>query len=252
MTSSPLDFDDDHLLDLAAVYALDAVSDDERREIELRVAEADSDLAAAFRREVREVRETMAQVSHATVAEPPAHVRHRLLEAISTAESIGTAPGSSAPDSPIDLSARRNRRRYFLLAAAAAVVIAIAGIGVATQLGQDTPPTSAQVLAAEDVRTTSGSIEGGGTATVVYSKDVDAGVLVMNNVAPPTDGTVYQMWLIGPDGATAAGTMTPADVAPSTTAVLEGISDATALGFSVEPEGGSAQPTSIFAELPLG
>ena len=246
MTSSPLDFDDDHLLNLAAVYALDAVSDDERREIELRVAEADSDVAAAFRREVREVRETMAQVSHATVAEPPAHVRHRLLE------TIGTAPDTSAPDSPIDLSARRNRRRYFLLAAAAAVVIAIAGIGVATQIGQGTPPTSAQVLAAEDVRTTSGSIEGGGTATVVYSKDVDAGVLVMNNVAPPTDGTVYQMWLIGPDGATAAGTMTPDDVAPSTTAVLEGISDATALGFSVEPEGGSTQPTSIFAELPLG
>ncbi|HET8994495.1 MAG TPA: anti-sigma factor [Rhodococcus sp. (in: high G+C Gram-positive bacteria)] len=247
MTNSALGFDDDdHLLDLAAVYALDALSDDERRTIDALLAQADADVAATFQREVREIRETMAEVSHATAAEPPAHVRRRLLEA------IGTAPGSSAPDSPIDLSARRNRRRYFLLAAAAAVVIAIAGIGVATQIGQDTPPTSAQVLAAEDVRTTSGSIEGGGTATVVYSKDVDAGVLVMNNVAPPTAGTVYQMWLIGPDGATAAGTMAPDDVAPSTTAVLEGISDATALGFSVEPSGGSAQPTAIFAQLPLG
>jgi anti-sigma-K factor RskA len=240
-------FDDEGpLLDLTAVYALDAISDDERSTIDARLAEADSDVAATFQREVREIRETMAEVSHATAAEPPAHVRRRLLDAVGESEP-------PASDAPISLAARRNRRRYFLLAAAAAVVIAIGGIGVATQFREELPPTSAQVLAAEDVRTTSGSIEGGGTATVVYSKNVDAGVLVMNNVAPPTDGTVYQMWLIGPDGgATAAGTMAPADVAPSTTAVLEGISDATALGFSVEPSGGSAQPTSIFAQLPLG
>jgi anti-sigma-K factor RskA len=247
MTSSTRSgFDDeDNLLDLAAVYALDAVSDDEHRAIEARLAEADSDVATAFLREVREIRESMAAVSDATAVDPPAHVRQHLLDAITT-------PDPHVADAPISLAARRNRRRYFLLAAAAAVVIAIGGIGIATQLRDELPPTSAQVLAADDVRTTSGSIEGGGTATVVYSKDVDAGVLVMNNVAPPTDGTVYQMWLIGPDGATAAGTMAPDDVAPSTTAVLEGISDATALGFSVEPSGGSAQPTAIFAQLPLG
>ncbi len=45
--------------------------------------------------------------------------------------------------------------------------------------------------------------------------------------------------------------MTPDDVAPSTTAVLEDISGATALAFSVEPTGGSTQPTAIFAQLPL-
>ncbi|MFD6859291.1 anti-sigma factor domain-containing protein [Rhodococcus sp. NPDC060090] len=239
-------FDDEgHLLDLTAVYALDAISDDERRTIDARLADAGSDVAATFQREIREIREAMAEVSRATAVEPPAHVRRRLLDTVATSDS-------SAGDAPISLEARRNRRRNFLLTAAAAVVIAIGGIGVATQFRQELPPTSAQVLAAEDVRTTSGSIEGGGTATVVYSKNVDAGVLVMNNVAPPTDGTVYQMWLIGPDGATAAGTMAPDDVAPSTTAVLEGISDATALGFSVEPSGGSTQPTAIFAQLPLG
>jgi len=46
-------------------------------------------------------------------------------------------------------------------------------------------------------RTVSGPIPSGGTATVVFSREKNAGVLVMNNVAPPAPGTVYQMWLIG-------------------------------------------------------
>lgn len=238
-------FGDDglELIDLAAVYALDAVTDAERRDIDARVAAADADVAEAFARETRSVREALAQMSHATTVEPPAAVRDRLLVLI--------AADTDTPDAPVDLAARRARWRNFLLAAAAAVVVAVGGIVIATQIRQDTPPTSAQILAADDVRTVSGTIEGGGTATVVYSKEVDAGVLVMNNVAPPTEGTVYQMWLLGPGGAIAAGTMTPGDVTPSTTAVLEDISDATALGFSVEPTGGSTQPTAIFAQLPL-
>ncbi len=76
--------DEDNLLDLTAVYALDAVSDDERRAIEARLTEADSDVAAAFLREVREIRESMATVSDATAVDPPAHVRQRLLDAIAT------------------------------------------------------------------------------------------------------------------------------------------------------------------------
>ena len=43
----------------------------------------------------------------------------------------------------------------------------------------------------------SGQIPTGGTATVVFSRERNAGVLVMNNVAPPKPGTVYQMWLVG-------------------------------------------------------
>ena len=61
------------------------------------------------------------------------------------------------------------------------------------------PPTSTaeQVFAAPDVRTVSGPIPSGGTATLVFSHEKDAGVLVMNNVPPPKPGTVYQMWLVG-------------------------------------------------------
>jgi anti-sigma-K factor RskA len=98
----------------------------------------------------------------------------------------------------------------------------------------------------------SGEIPTGGTATVMFSRERNAGVLVMNNVAPPKPGTVYQMWLVGADGAHSAGTMGASDVAPSTTALLPALGDSNTLAFTVEPGSGSAQPTTpIFAKLSL-
>ncbi len=87
---------------------------------------------------------------------------------------------------------------------------------------------------------------------MVFSRERNAGVLVMNGVTPPQTGTVYQMWLLREGAATSAGTMDSAAVAPSTTAVLPDLGDASALAFTVEPGAGSTTPTTpIFAELPL-
>ena len=97
-----------------------------------------------------------------------------------------------------------------------------------------TPGWTAQIFAAPDVRTISGDIPGGGTATVVFSREKNAGVLVMNNVTPPKSGTVYQMWLIRAKGPESAGTMDATAVAPSTTAVLSDLGDSTALAFTIE------------------
>jgi anti-sigma-K factor RskA len=87
---------------------------------------------------------------------------------------------------------------------------------------------------------------------VVFSRDRNAGVLVMNDVPPPAPGTVYQMWLVSDSGASLAGTMDAEAVAPSTTAVLENLGQSTKLAFTVEPASGSTQPTGqLIAELPL-
>ncbi|SUE16130.1 anti-sigma-K factor RskA [Rhodococcus gordoniae] len=256
------------LLDMAPGFALDAVTPGERREIAEQLAEADAEVVSRFTAEVREIHETLAAMSAGTATEPPPALRVRLLDLVhaelaakTSVEESGAPEATEAPETveddvlppPVSLDERRRaRRRNFLLAAAAAVIVAVGGVVVAGQWSAPSgPATSERVFAAEDVRTSSGSLEGGGTATVVFSKEEDAGVLVMNNVAPPAEGSVYQMWLVGPEGMEPAGTMTPADVAPSTTAVLEDISGATALAFSVEPTGGSTQPTAIFAQLPL-
>jgi anti-sigma-K factor RskA len=222
------------LLELATPYALNAISDAERAAIDRQLAAAPSAVAGAFRDEVRAVQETMAVVSATTAADPPARLRDAVLAA-------------ARPE-----TAHQSRWRTVLLAAAAAIVVALAAFGAGIALRPSHTPTVAeQIMAAPDVRTTSSPVAGG-TATVLFSRDMNAGVLVMNNVPPPPKSTVYQMWLIGDKGPRSAGTMNTAAVAPSTTAVLSNLGNSSALAFTVEPGDGSPQPTGkIFAKLSL-
>lgn len=241
---NPIDSD---LIDLAVPYALDAVSPDERADIDRRVAAARPFTADTFHAEVSAIREAMAAVSATTEVEPPAELRDRVLAA-AAGDTVRTLPGRHSRP------AGNRRWRTALLSAAAAVIIGLGALGVGYSLRPPPPgPSPAQeIFAAPDVRTVSGDIPTGGTATVVFSHDRHAGVLVMNNVAPPQPGTVYQMWLVNDAGATSAGTMDAKAVAPSTTAVLPDISNSRALAFTVEPGSGSTQPTGqVFAELPL-
>jgi anti-sigma-K factor RskA len=244
MTQTHDDFGGD-LLELAVPYALHAVSDAERDDIESRLTAAGLPAADAFYDEVRAVRETMAVVSAANAEEPPAELRDRLMSAIA-ADNVRTLP--SASRSP-------GRWRTTVLSAAAALTIGLTAIGIGLAVRPAPPPpqsTAQQVFSAPDVHTVSGAIPAGGKATVVFSRNRNAGVLVMNDVPPPSPGTVYQMWLVSPSGASSAGTMDAAAVAPSTTAVLENLGPSTKLAFTVEPDGGSIQPTGkVIAELPL-
>jgi anti-sigma-K factor RskA len=230
----------DDLIALATPYALHAVPEAELADIDRRLAAARPDVARAFADEVRAVRETMAVMSAATAVEPPDQLKARLLTEV-RADPVRT------------MRRRINRWQTIGLAAAAAVVIGLGALAVGTMLEpKPTPSTAEQVFAAPDVHTASGQIPGGGTATVVFSREKNAGVLVMNNVAPPAPGTVYQMWLINDKGPKSAGTMDAKNIAPSTTAVLPDLGNSQTLAFTVEPPGGSTRPTSApFAELTL-
>ena len=233
---------DPDFITLATPYALHALTQADLDDVERKLAAAPELVARAFADEVRAVRETMAVVSTATALEPPDQLRHRLLAAIE----------DTAPVRQLVQPQRRNWRSV-LLSAAAALVVGLTVVGIGWAIRPDAKPTMAeQIFAASDVRTVSGDIPTGGTATVVFSRERNAAVLVMNNVAPPAAGTVYQMWLVGDDGAHSAGTMDAAAVAPSTTAVLPDIANSQSLAFTVEPGSGSTQPTTpIFAQLPL-
>jgi anti-sigma-K factor RskA len=230
--TEPTEFE---LLELATPYALHAVSDAERAAIDRQLAAAPASVAEAFREQARAVRETMTAVSAATAAEPPTRLRATVLAAVQS-----------------DAASRRSRWRTALLAAAAAIVVGLAAFGAGIAMRPSSKPTmAAQIMAAPDVRTVSGQLAGG-TATVLFSRGMNAGVLVMNNVPPPSQGTVYQMWLIGDKGPTSAGTMNTAAVAPSTTDTLTNLGNSSALAFTVEPGNGSPQPTGkIFAKLSL-
>ncbi len=234
---------DNELLELAVPYALHALPDAERDAVEDRLAAAGLPVADAFYDEVRAVRETMAVVAAADAVEPSTDLRERLLGAVG--DDNVRALGSSR---------RAGGRRTAWLSAAAALVVGLGALGAGLSLRPPAqqPSTAQQVFAAADVHTVSGAIPAGGTATVVFSRDRNAGVLVMNDVPPPSPGTVYQMWLVGDDGATSAGTMDAQAVAPSTTAVLSDLHNSRKLAFTVEPASGSTKPTgALIAELPL-
>ena len=176
----------------------------------------------------------MAVVSAATVAQPPAHLRAAVLAAVQ-------------PD-----TRRQSRWRTAAFASAASIAVGLGAFGLGVLMRPSATSTVAdQVLAAPDVQTVSRPL-GPGTATVMFSRDRNAGVLVMNNVPPPSPGTVYQMWLVGANGPTSAGTMGTAAVAPSTKATLANLGSSMALAFTVEPGTGSPRPTGeVLAELPL-
>ncbi|WP_293010473.1 anti-sigma factor [Mycobacterium sp.] len=222
------------LLELATPYALNAISDGERVSIDRELATAPGAVVSAFGEEVRAVREAMALVSAATAVEPPDHLRASVLAAVH-----GDKPGVS-------------RWRTALLAAAAAIVVALAAFGAGMALHPAHAPTmTEQIMGAPDVRTVSTPMAGG-TATVVFSRDRNGAVLLMNNVPPPSQGTVYQMWLVGDKGPLSAGTMNSDAVTPSTTHTFTTLENSQVLAFTVEPGDGSPQPTGkIFAKLSL-
>jgi anti-sigma-K factor RskA len=229
------------LLGLAAPYALHAVSDVERAAIERALHDADPAEAQAFRSEVRHIHETMADVAALTAVEPPEHLKTRVIAAVQT-RSLETRP-------------RWFQQTSLRVAAVAATLLVGLAIGAGWAfLGRSPAPESAtaRILAAPDVRAMSGAIPGGGTATVVFSPELHKGVLVMNDVAPPQPGTVYELWLVGPNGPQPAGTMDAHAISPSTTAVIDNLGDSTVVGLSVEPPGGSRKPTgAMFATLRL-
>jgi anti-sigma-K factor RskA len=247
-------------VELAEVYALDAVSDAERRAIDEYVKTAPEAERESFNERVRQARETLA-VAFTAEEEPPADLFGRIVAQLPVnpaAEHHG-APAAQPPAAD-DLAAARERRdvrrrpsgmRNWLIGVAAAAVIALGGVGVGAYMANQNDPLT-QVLQAQDVRQATVDVSGGGTATVSISPSKDALVVRMKDVPAPPPGKVYQMWLIPKDGSTPVSQGLMDAEALSKPAVVKGISSAASLGITVEPAGGSSAPTSAtVAAAPL-
>ena len=257
-----------HVMELAELYALDAVSPAERAAIEEHISAAPAAERNAFHDRVWQARETLA-VSFTAEEEPPAGLFDRIVAQLPerSPSQSQTAPVSAPADSgaqagepaaepgrtPVtdELSAARLRRaerrrapgiRNWLVGVAAAAVIALGGVGVGAYVANQNDPLN-QVLQAQDVRQATVDVSGGGTATVSISPSKDAVVVKMNNVPAPPAGKVYQMWLIPKDGSAPVSQGLMDAEALSKPAVVKGIRSAAALGITVEPVGGSTSPT---------
>jgi hypothetical protein len=269
-------------VDLAELYALDAVTDGERQAIEQYMSAAPAAERTEFFDRVRQARETLARTFRVE-DQPPADLFDRIVAQLpvqgSSPDAGNPAPpapgqiaaGQSAPGHPAtgqaqpaggdELARARQRReerrrpggpRRWLAGVAAAAAIALGGVGVGSYLADQNDPMN-QVVRAGDLREASVDVAGGGTATLLISSSEDAAVVKMNGVPAPPEGKVYQMWLIPKDGSAPVSQGLMDEEALSKPAVVEGISSAAALGITVEPAGGSQSPTlPTVAAAPLG
>ena len=167
------------------------------------------------------------------------------------------APSPVTATAPAETPAEaKARTRWFTrpmtiaAAAAAAVVLFLGGTFLGSSLAgnnsfqQQQASSLAQINAAPDAQRATAQIAGGGTATLVWSGDLGKSALVANDLPPLPNDKTYELWYIRGGEATPAGTMTAAD-SGSTWRVLNGTMKAgDTVGVTVEPRGGSDQPTT--------
>lgn len=109
-----------------------------------------------------------------------------------------------------------------------------------------------RVLSADDATRVEKQI-GDATAVVVVSRSVGRAVIETTDMPPPPSGKDYEMWLQRPDGTMQPAGLMPRDGTTSRAVALKGdASTAVGVGITVEPAGGSSEPTgSPIALFPL-
>ncbi|WP_433261716.1 anti-sigma factor [Micromonospora vinacea] len=233
---------------LAGAYVLDAVDDVERAAFERHLAECEP-----CRVEVAELRETVARLADDTAEATPPGLRERTLaQAARTPQLRVSAAGASG---------RRQTGRWRQLAVAAAAAVLVAGGASAVtwtvsndrisdeQASNDQARQIAAVLDAPDARVFERSLQPGGAATVVVSRDRDRGVVLLRDLPAPGAGRIYELWLIRGSEPRKVGQLAEGDRASTT--VIGPVGEAGRFGVSNEPVGGSVAPTQIVGTVEL-
>lgn len=233
---------------LAAPYALDALEPDERRRFERHLSGCVRCTA-----EVRALTEDAVRLAWSTAAPAPTALRDRVLTAVRTTPQEAPsqeAPRARAPQQPSRARAPRFRPLLAPLAtttAAAALVVASLFAVQATQAQDKLDQERAQareiahVLAAPDARATSERDAQGRGIGVVASASERRAVVTVSGLGTPSGGRVHQLWLMRPNGNPRSLGLFDGD----TPLVADGLNtNATSLAVTVEPHGGSVQPTT--------
>lgn len=243
--------------ELLGAWALDAVDDVERAAVERAIRE-DPEVAA----EARVLRETAAMLAGSQAAPPPPALREAVLAAVATtpqesAPAAGRTAGTSreahlpttvpAATAGRSGSARRAAPRHQRWLAAAAVLLAAAVPGTLAvqqaqraRLAEDQVASITEALARPGAELLSADVTGGGRAVAVVG---DEGAFFTVRDLPDLGGDQdYQLWVIDDGGPTSAGIVEARGGLASTE--LDQVPDGAVLAMTVEPAGGSAQPTT--------
>lgn len=247
--------------ELLPAYALHAVNEDERAQIEEHLATCELHAEALeFERVAARLPEAL---SASEEREPPADLRARILEASRDVTPAATTPAATTPDattpdatqdsgiswstdresgpvavpSPPPPRAQRESAglsRFMPYAMAAALAVLVVGFVAFNPLG-----------GSDDVRTVRATADGGLTSTLVYNATEGEADVSFEGLPALDSQHAYQLWTIGPDAAPAsAGLLVRADDGSAEQSLIGTFEDGTTFAITVEPAGGSEQPTT--------
>ncbi|MFI6647153.1 anti-sigma factor domain-containing protein [Streptomyces sp. NPDC050529] len=252
--------------DASGAYALHALPEDERLAFERHLKSCES-----CREEVAELQATAALLGRASAVTPPAALREEILRKVALTPQEAPARSREAPapprrapvaQQPVPVTPTANGRAHApsrqlpRLALAASVAAVLACLGVATwqyreaedaraaaRRAQEHQEEVTRVLTAPDVQVETQKLRGGGTATVAVSRSEDAATLAVSDLPRLPTGRVYEAWFIE-DGTPVPAGLLSRDPGRRLTLLNGPVDNATAVALSVEPAGGSAQPTT--------
>ncbi|MDQ0748488.1 hypothetical protein QF034_002719 [Streptomyces africanus] len=199
------------------------------------------------RREVDQLSGAAVRLGAAETSTPSADLRRRVLDQIVTVRQGRSVTGGS----------RRRHHRWppkSALAAAVAAAVALGGVAWWQSSEADTAREQsaqeraeyrqlADVLTSPDATISSKELTGGGTASVVASRTRGRSALIASGLPQLTGDRVYALWYAESGRYRPAGLLSSAGGHEAY--VLDGrLEGATAVCITVEPAGGSTQPTT--------
>jgi anti-sigma-K factor RskA len=230
---------------LSGAYALDALEPGAERDRFTRHLNRCPSCAS----EVRGFREVATAMAFAATTEPPPGLRDQVLAAAARTRQL-------PPEIRTHARQRRTGTRVpwvpwlsGVVATASVVVAVLFGLAQAhTQDELDQVRAENQaislLLSAPKAKLLTYPVTHGGTATVVLAADRHELAVVTTGLPALPAGKVYQLWLIGKPAITSAGLLPPAKDGRTPPVLATGVVKGDALGLTVEPAGGSAQPTT--------
>ena len=251
---------------LTGAYVLDALDPGS----ELTRFDRHLDRCQSCASEVRGFREVATAMAFAATTEPPAEMRDRVLAAVARTRQLPPEvrtharprrTRSAAPWIPwlsgaiataaiavavffgfaqAHTSSELNQARAQNQALAAAQARVEAALSQAKEHDQ----ALAEILGAPHVTLLSQRTTKGGVAVVVLDAATRKLVVATSGLPALPAGQVYQLWLIGPVKIVSAGLLPAAQDGVTSPVIATGLVKGDKLGLTVEPAGGSQQPTT--------
>ena len=223
--------------DLKEAYALGALSEEERREVEDYLGKHPE-----LHAEVDDLESTANLLALAPQEhEPSPKLRRDLLNSISSS-SPGTTP--AADPFPRQTGLWRFFGPSGLAAAAALALITIGMFAWNASLQEENQTLQSELQG----QRTSYALKGTGAAQEVRGEVVLLGderaVLVAEDLPSPPEGKTYETWILREDVPEPAGLFEPNDTGAAAAPLEGSIEGADAVAVTVEPSSGSSSPTS--------